>query len=78
MMAFDFKQVFVYKKNIGTEEQKKRYALGAGAVLISIFTHSVPLLLLGCVLLGTAKANFCPLWSGLGKSTCGNSEIKAG
>ncbi len=77
-MAFDIRRVLNYQKNVGTQEQKKRYAFGSVALLISVFTHSVPLLLLGCFLVGTAKMNWCPLWSRLGKTTCENSEIKTG
>lgn len=78
-MAFDFRQMVQYKeKNVGTEEQKIRYGLGFVALLISVFTHSVPLLLGGGALVATAKANWCPIWSGLGKNTCENPEMKRG
>lgn len=72
-MAFDFKRALKFEKNVGTKEQKKRYALGYVALLISVFTASVPLLLLGGILVGTAKMTWCPLWSGLSKNTCGDT-----
>ncbi|MGR9107942.1 MAG: YgaP family membrane protein [Gammaproteobacteria bacterium] len=77
-MAFELKQMLNYQKNIGTQEQQKRYALGSLFLLISVFMASIPLLLLGCYLVGTAKINWCPVWSGLGKNTCEGSEVKAG
>ncbi|MCI0668492.1 MAG: DUF2892 domain-containing protein [Methylococcaceae bacterium] len=77
-MAFEFKTRFNLEKNVGREEQQRRYALGSIALLISVFTASVPLLLLGCILLGTAKMNWCPVWSGLGKNTFEASEMKSG
>ncbi|MGH8549715.1 MAG: YgaP family membrane protein [Methylococcales bacterium] len=77
-MAFELKTRFNFKKNVGTQEQQKRYALGSIALLISVFTASIPLLLLGGILVATAKMSWCPVSSGLGKNTFGGSEIKTG
>jgi uncharacterized membrane protein YbaN (DUF454 family) len=77
-MAFDLKQVLNYQKNVGTQEQQKRYALGCIALMISVFTASVPLLLLGGILVATAKMNWCPVWSALGKNTFGGSDMNTG
>ncbi|MGH8498606.1 MAG: YgaP-like transmembrane domain [Methylococcales bacterium] len=74
-MAFTIKQLFSFNKNVGKQEQQKRYALGSVALLISVFTASVGLLLLGCILVGTAKMNWRPIGSGLGKNTCDPSEL---
>ena len=69
-MAFEIKQLLNYQKNVGKQEQQKRYALGSLALLVSVFIASIPLLLIGGILVGTAKMNWCPIWSGLGKNTC--------
>lgn len=75
-MAFTLKQRLNFKKNVGKQEQQKRYALGSMALLISVFTASIPLLLLGCILAGTAKMNWCPIWAGLGRKPRVGSEMK--
>ena len=77
-MAFEPKQILNYKKNVGKNEQQKRYAFGVVALLVSVFTASVPLLLIGCILVGTAKFNWCPVWSALGKNTCDALDLKTG
>lgn len=71
-MPFEIKQLLNFKKNVGEKEQKIRYAIGSMALLISVFSHSVPLLLIGTILVATAKMNWCPICSGLGRNSYGN------
>lgn len=77
-MSFDITTKLKLKKNVGTAEQQRRYALGSIALLISVVIASVPLLVLGGILVGTAKINWCPVWSGLGKNTFEDSEVRPG
>jgi hypothetical protein len=38
-------------------------------LLLSVFLANIPLLLIGIVLVATAKLQWCPVYSGLGKSS---------
>ena len=43
--------------------------MGIGLLLISVFLANIPFLLIGIILVVTAKLQWCPVYSGLGKST---------
>ena len=73
-MSFDYKRVIKHEHNVGAKEAKMRMIAGAVALLISIFTASIILLLLGLVLVATGYSGWCPAYSGLGKNTCGADE----
>ncbi|BBL73548.1 YgaP family membrane protein [Methylomagnum ishizawai] len=68
-MNFDFKRMTQRELNIGLQEQKIRYGVGIGALLASVFMANIPLLVVGGVLVATAKLRWCPAYSGMGKST---------
>ena len=73
-MSFDFKRMTKFEHNIGEKEKQYRLYAGAASIAISIFTASIPLLLIGMVLVGTGFSGWCPAYSGMGKNTCGASE----
>ena len=73
-MHFDFKRALKKELNIGLKEQKIRYAAGSALLLISVFLGNIPLLLLGSVLVATAFSRWCPVYSGLNRSSVDPNE----
>ncbi|MCF7971967.1 MAG: DUF2892 domain-containing protein [Methylococcaceae bacterium] len=71
-MSFDFKRMLKFEINIGTKEKKARLYAGSALLFISLFLASVPLLLIGLVLVATGYSRWCPVYSGLQKSTVEN------
>lgn len=68
-MNFDFKRMLKFEINIGSKEKKIRLYAGCSALLISLFLASVPLLLIGLILVATGYTAWCPVYSGMEKST---------
>ena len=68
-MNFDVKRVFKRECNVGLQDQKIRFGVGIGALIVSVFLANIPLLLIGGLLVGTAKLRWCPVYSGFAKST---------
>ena len=68
-MSFDYKKAMKREFNVGSKEQKTRYGAGIALLLISVFLANIPMLLVGVVLVATAKMQWCPVYSGLGKSS---------
>jgi hypothetical protein len=68
-MSFDFKRALQREFNVGAKEQRLRYGVGIGMLLVSVFLANVPLLLIGVVLVATAKLQWCPVYSGMIKSS---------
>ncbi len=68
-MSFDFKRMLKFEINIGTKEKKARLYAGSVLLFISLFLASVPLLLIGLILVATGYSRWCPVYSGLQKST---------
>ncbi|WP_198244338.1 YgaP family membrane protein [methane-oxidizing endosymbiont of Gigantopelta aegis] len=68
-MSFDVKRLIKFEHNVGAQEKKYRLWGGAAAIFISLFIASVPLLLIGCVLVATGYSGWCPAYSALDKST---------
>ncbi len=58
-----------FEINIGTKEKQARLYAGSALAFISLFLASVPLLLIGGVLIATGYSAWCPVYSGLEKST---------
>jgi hypothetical protein len=73
-MSFDYKRLVKFEHNIGEKEAKMRLMAGAAALLISVFTASIILLLAGLVLTATGYSGWCPAYSGMNKNTCGSGE----
>lgn len=68
-MNFDFKRMLKFEINVGTKEKQMRLYAGCAALFISLFIASVPLLLIGLVLVATGYTGWCPVYSGMEKST---------
>lgn len=68
-MSFDYQRALKREFNVGSKEQKLRYIVGIAMLLVSVFLANIALLLIGLVLVVTAKMQWCPLYSGLNKSS---------
>lgn len=75
-MSFDYKRMIKFEHNVGAKEAKIRMIAGAAALLISIFTASIILLLVGLVLVATGYSGWCPAYSGIGRNTCCADEVE--
>ncbi|HSN23836.1 MAG TPA: DUF2892 domain-containing protein [Methylomicrobium sp.] len=69
-MNFDFKRMLKFEHNVGNKEKKYRIYGGAALFVLSVFTASIFLLVVGCVLIATGFFGWCPAYSGFGKNTC--------
>jgi len=67
-MKFDIKKV-KFEHNIGLKDKNMRNAIGGVAVFISIFLANIFLLVVGTILIATAYSGWCPVYSGMEKST---------
>lgn len=76
-MSFDFKRMLKPELNVGLQDQKVRYGVGIGALLVSVFLANIALLMIGGILVGSAKLRWCPVYSGLCKSTVQPGEEAA-
>ncbi len=68
-MNFDFKRMLKFEINVGDKEKKIRLYAGCAALFISLFLASIPLLLIGLILVATGYTAWCPVYSGLEKTT---------
>jgi len=68
-MSFDYKRMMKFERNIGEKEKTYRLYGGAALIVISIFTATIALLLIGLVLMTTGYSGWCPVYSGMHKST---------
>ncbi len=73
-MSFDFKRMMKFEHNVGLKEKKYRLYGGVALLVVSIFTAQIVLLLAGLVLVATGYSGWCPVYSGLNKSTCSADE----
>ena len=73
-MSFDLRRAFTRELNVGLQDQKIRYGVGVALVLASVFLANIPMLLLGGILIGTARLRWCPAYSGFRKSTVVQGE----
>ena len=73
-MNFDFKRMLKFEINVGTKEKQMRLYAGAASLFVSLFLASVPLLLIGLILVATGYTGFCPVYAGLEKSTVESKE----
>jgi hypothetical protein len=76
-MSFDYKRMLKFEHNIGAKEAKLRIMAGSAALLVSIFTAKIILLVIGLVLVAEGYVGWCPAYSGMGKNTCGENEVAA-
>lgn len=75
-MSFDFKRMTKFENNVGLKEKKYRLYAGAAMIAVSIFTGWPILLLVGMVLVATGYSGWCPVYSGLNKTTVTPEEGK--
>lgn len=68
-MAFDFKKLFRYERNLSEKERRVRMVIGAILAIFSAFPASIPLLLFAIALMVTAYFYWCPIYSVLRKSS---------
>jgi hypothetical protein len=68
-MSFDFKRAIKFEHNVGCKDKKYRIYGGSAALLLSVFTASIALLLIGLILVATGYSGWCPVYSGLSKNT---------
>jgi len=68
-MSFDYKRLVKFEHNLGAKDKKVRLYAGVVLLAVSLFTASVLMLLVGLVLVGTSYSGWCPMYSGLNKST---------
>ncbi|MDO9163925.1 MAG: DUF2892 domain-containing protein [Methylococcaceae bacterium] len=68
-MSFDYKRMVKFEHNVGEKEKKYRLYAGIALLLISVFTAKIALLLIGLILVATGYSGWCPVYSGLNKST---------
>ena len=68
-MTFDIKRALVRELNMGARDRSIRYAAGAAIFLLSVFTGNILLLLVAGGLFATAYTRWCPVYSGLSKTT---------
>jgi Protein of unknown function (DUF2892) len=73
-MNFDYKRMLKFEHNVGEKEKKYRLYAGAVIFIVSIFTASILLLLVGLILMATGYSGFCPVYGGLNKNTCGIAD----
>jgi hypothetical protein len=68
-MSFDYKRMMKFERNVGEKEKTYRLYAGAALIVISIFTATIALLLIGLILMTTGYSGWCPVYSGMHKST---------
>jgi hypothetical protein len=73
-MRFDIKKMTKFELNLGSKEQKIRYWLGCGMLLVSVVLANIPLLIVGGMLTASAYTRWCPIYSGLGKNSLDRPE----
>lgn len=73
-MAFDYKKMLKRELNVGLKDRQYRMIGGAVTLLLSVFLGNIFLLLIGIVLVATALMRWCPVYSGLSKSTVDPNE----
>ncbi len=73
-MSFDYKRMMKFERNVGEKEKKYRLYGGAALIVISIFTASIVLLLVGLILMTTGYSGWCPVYSGMHKSTLDTAD----
>jgi len=71
-MKFDYKRLLKFEHNVGAKDKKIRLYAGIALLVLSLFTASVLMLLVGVVLVATGYFGTCPAYSGFGYNTCGS------
>ncbi|MDD4915139.1 MAG: DUF2892 domain-containing protein [Methylococcales bacterium] len=74
---FDYKRLVKFEHNIGVKDKKVRLISGVVILLVSLFTASVLLLIVGGALVATSFLGWCPAYSGFGHSSVCAESAKA-
>ena len=75
-MSFDYKRMIKFEHNVGCKDKKYRIYGGSAALIISVFTASIFLLLVGLILVATGYFGWCPVYSGMHKNTNESAETE--
>lgn len=75
-MSFDVKRMIKFEHNVSAKEAKVRMMVGSAALLISVFTAKIILLLVGLMLVATGYSGWCPAYSGMNKETYAADEVE--
>jgi hypothetical protein len=73
-MSFDFNRAIKKELNIGLKERNYRFIGGSALLLISVFLGNIFVLILGGILVATAFMRWCPVYSGLSRSSVDPNE----
>ncbi|MFZ2725546.1 MAG: DUF2892 domain-containing protein [Methylococcaceae bacterium] len=73
-MSFDFKRMLKYERNLSLKERQYRLYAGVAMIVVSVFTASILLLLLGMFCVAEWHFKWCPLYAGLNKNTYEGDE----
>lgn len=68
-MNFDFKRMLKYERNLSIKEKQYRLYAGITLIVISVFTASILLLILGMFCIAEWYFSWCPICSGLNRNT---------
>lgn len=63
-MTFDYKRLIKFEHNVGAKDKKIRLYAGVSLLVLSLFTASILMLLVGLVLTATSYFGWCPAYSG--------------
>jgi hypothetical protein len=74
-MNFDIKRALVRELNVGIKDRNIRYGAGAVVLLLSVFLGDIFLLVIGGILVATAFLRWCPVYSGLSRSTVEEAAV---
>lgn len=66
-MSFDYKRLFKFELNLDDKQKKYRLYGGVAALVTSVFTASIPLLLIGLIATASGYSGWCPLCSAVQK-----------
>jgi hypothetical protein len=64
-MSFDYKRLFKFELNLDDKQKKYRLYGGVTALVVSVFTASIPLLLIGLAMTAMGYSGWCPLCSAI-------------
>ena len=76
-MSFDYKRLGKIEHNVGAKDKKVRLVSGIVLLVVSLFTASILMLLVGLALVATSYFGWCPAYSGFGKNTLESDAVVA-
>ena len=73
-MSFDFSRVTKREFNVGNKDQQMRLAGAVGIMIIAAIIENGVLMILGICVAALAFLKWCPIYSGMAKSTVTKGE----